>query len=258
MLFFGGRFAIFEPAMRNASDASICDVYIDESSQNNHEYFVIGGLIVPIEIAPELTNRILAIRLPELPQGEMKWAKVSKGKLAAYQRVVDLFFEPEFAGAIEYHSLVVEAAKQNHGAFNSGSREIGFNKEIFHLAYKFSRLYPSLFHIYLDERTTAHGTDELRLMLNRKANKTDPKRDWPYRRVQFRDSAKVPIIQLVDIMSGALAYRLNGFEKADGASPAKCRLADHILKKARVSNVFKDTSMRGKFTIWHRQLRVVP
>jgi hypothetical protein len=233
----------------------ICDVFIDESSQNGHRYLVIGGILVPSDYVPKLTADILATRLPELPSGEVKWGKVSRTKLAAYKRVIDLFFSPELAASVHFHSLVVDCTKQDHKRFNEGSREIGFNKEVFQLAHKFSRIYPARLNIYPDERKTDQRLDELRLMLNRSINRRIPARDWPIRRVQFRDSKRTPILQLADTMTGAIAFCLNGHDKQAGASPAKIELASYIFGYAKVRNVFKDTNVRGRFTIWHRQLR---
>jgi hypothetical protein len=237
------------------ADDPIAEVFIDESSQNNHTYFVMGGVIAPVDLVPTITAFLLKSRLPELPSGEMKWAKVSRSKLPAYKRYIDVFFECEHADAMDFHSLVVLTAKQDHARFNKGSRDIGFNKELFQLAMKFGRLYANRFHIYPDERTTTQKTDDLRLMLNRATNNREPSRDWPYRRVQFRDSAKTPILQLADIFSGALAYCLNGHDKTQGASPAKQELCSYIRDRAKIRDVLRDTSVKGKFTVWHRRLR---
>ena len=232
----------------------IYDVYIDESSQNNHRFLVLGGIIIPTDEAARVVNALLATRFPELPNGEMKWGKVSKTKLPAYVRVIDLFFSNEFRD-LHFHSLVVDTSKHDHRRFNSGSREIGFNKEVFQLAQKFGRLYPARFHIYPDERKTDQRPEDLRLMLNRYINKKLPERDWPFRRVQFRDSKKTPLLQLADTLSGAIAYRLNGHDRQPGASPAKSSLSQYVLERAGVRDAFHDTNIRGRFTIWHRQLR---
>lgn len=234
---------------------SVCDVFIDESSQNNHHYLVLGGIIVPSVDTDSLTQQIRAARLPELPNGELKWAKVSNLKLAAYKRVIDLFFSDGWKDQVHFHSVVVDMARHDNKRFNSGNREIGFNKELFQLAYKFGRIYPARLNIYPDFRKTLQKTDDLRLMLNRRINTQMPHRDWPFRRVQFRDSKLVPLLQLADTMTGAIAYRLNGHHKKVDASPAKIDLSEHILRRASVRNIFHDTNVRGRFTIWHRQLK---
>jgi hypothetical protein len=182
----------------------------------------------------------------------MKWGKISRTKLPAYKRVVDLFFS---ASRADFHSIVVDTARQKHALYNQGSREIGFNKEVYQLGLKFGRLYPMLFHVYPDYRNTDQSLEELRLILNRGIRKKGDTRDWPYRRVQFRDSRKTPLLQVADIFSGALAFLHNGHHVATNASPAKVELAAYILEKAGVSDPTRDTAIRRRFTIWHRVLR---
>lgn len=231
----------------------IAEVYIDESS-TQHRYLVLGAVIVPRVDAESLIAAMQAARLPHLPRNEMKWTKVSQTKLPAYVRVVDAFFAIT-NGTFDFHSAVIDTTKQKHRLFNQGSREIGFNKELYQLALKCARLYTALFHIYPDRRETNQKTDDLRLMLNRGIRLKGDKRDWPFRRVQFRDSKKTPLLQLADIFAGAIAYRLNGHMNAFDASPAKIELSAYVLRKAGITNVFHDTSVRGKFTVWHRKLQ---
>lgn len=234
--------------------APIADVYIDESSQNKHRYLVLGGVVVEREQVPRLNKMIWAARGPDLPSGEFKWTKVSRTKLHAYKRIVDVLFDhPDL---IHFHSLYVDTTKLNHKKFNEGSRELGFNKEIHQLAIKISRLYPRhLFHIYPDERETVHKTDELRLILNRGMLKAGDKRDWPFRRCQFRDSGRTQLLQLADVLIGAIAFRLNEHADAPQASPAKCELSSYILHRAKIRDVYVGTPRSGTFTVWPRVLR---
>ncbi|HEX6101823.1 MAG TPA: DUF3800 domain-containing protein, partial [Alphaproteobacteria bacterium] len=85
--------------------------------------------------------------------------------------------------------------------------------------------------------------------------KQGDQRDWPFRRLHFRDSHEVPALQLTDLLVGSVAFRINGHHQISGASPPKVQLSEHILKRAGVSNPLSDTAIRGKFTIWHRRLR---
>jgi hypothetical protein len=201
-----------------------------------------------------LNDAIAKARSPELPRGEAKWVKVSKAKLAAYKRLVDVLFD--HSGAAHFHCLVVDTTLLDHRRFDEGSREIGFNKEVYQLAMKCARLYPTaLFHVYPDQRETTQMPEDLRLILNRGCRKKGDKRDWPFRRCQFRDSKNTLLLQLTDIVAGSLAFKLNGHDKKQGASVAKCELATHILGRAKVADVFKDTAVSANFTIWHRRLR---
>ena len=232
------------------------DAYIDESSQTAHRYLVLGGVVVPTAKASDINLDIQQIRPPELDNnGEMKWTKVSKSKLPAYIRLVDLFFEPQFANGPHFHSLVVDTHRIDNRRYNEGDREIGFSKEIYQLARKFGRLYGGLFHIYLDHRDTNQPPDKVRTILNFGIRKGGDSRDWPYRRMQFRKSHDTPLIQVADIFSGAIAYQLNGHHLVAEASPAKRELSNYIFEKAGIRDITVDTAKRGKFTVWHRKLR---
>lgn len=234
----------------------LSDIYIDESSQTRHRYLILGGVIARKDAIDAINAAIMKLRLPELPHGEMKWNKVSNAKLMAYKRVVDGFFDQPALSGVHFHSIVVDTHHQDHASFNEGSREIGFNKEIYQLAAKFARLYRDrLFHLYPDERQTNQRPEDLRSILNFGRAKAGDAREWPFRRCHFRDSKETLLLQMVDIMIGGLAFHLNGHVNEPEASQPKTRLARYILKRAGITDPFKDTTVTGKFTVWHRQLR---
>jgi hypothetical protein len=134
-----------------AKSSELLEIYVDESSQNNHRFLVLGAIVVPFEDSAKLASLILKARLPELPAQEAKWTKASKAKLAAYKRIVDVIFDnPDLA---HFHSLFVDTHLVNHHKFNAGDKEIGFNKEIYQLGAKVCQLYSTdYFHLYPDYR----------------------------------------------------------------------------------------------------------
>lgn len=235
----------------------ISEIFIDESSQTKHRYLGLGGLIVDLSSRAPLEAALAKARLPELPKSEIKWTKVSASKLPAYKRVVDVFFDGVVDVApLHFHSLVIDTSRINDAAHNDASRDIGFNKEVYQLCMKFGRLYNGrIFHVYPDQRSTSQLTEDLRLMLNRGIAKKGDKRDWPYRRIHFRNSSTTPLLQLTDVLLGAFLFRRNGHRYAQDASPAKSELSDHVLYRARINNMELDTPMSGKFTVWNRKYR---
>lgn len=241
-----------------ASESELTTVFIDESSQTAHRYLALGALALNNIVVRKLEARLREARLPELPAGEMGWTKVSNAKLEAYKRFVDVFFDSGTAAhPLEFHSLVVDTHNLKDALYNGGSREVGFNKELYQLCMKVARrLYPDrMFHIYPDQRTTKSRPEELRDILNHGLNRSGDDRDWPFRRIHFRNSAESLPMQLADILLGSVTFRLNGHYDAAGASPAKRTLADHIADRSAVRDVARSTAIRGKFTVWHRQLR---
>lgn len=249
--------AIITRSEREPSNPDLLsDTYIDESSQTKHRFLVLGGIIIPTLQVGAALAEISACRLPELPFGEMKWNKISQGKSDAYRRVIDAFFYADALKPAHFHSLVVDTHQLDHHAYNEGSREIGFNKEIYQLASKFARNYGGrLFHCYPDHRDTNQRPEDLRDILNHGRRKAGDTRDWPFRRCHFRCSKQAPLLQITDLLIGAIAYHMNGHIHANDASPTKVAIAKHVMDRAGVKNPTIDTSIGGKFTIWHRRLR---
>jgi hypothetical protein len=98
---------------------------------------VLGGIGVEATDSARLNDLLRGARLPELPAGEAKWVKVSRSKLSAYKKIVDVVFGN--GDLVHFHSLVVNTRDLDHKTFNQGNRDIGFNKEIYQLAMKFER-----------------------------------------------------------------------------------------------------------------------
>ena len=208
------------------------------------------------EAVPELVAAIRAARLPALPHGEMKWTKVSAAKLDAYRAVVDVFFAMAERDVAHFHSVFIDTTRLDHGRFNQGDREIGFSKMVFQLLMKHARLYPDRLYAYLDSRTTRQSLEDLRFMLNRSCASKLRRQEFPFRRVVFRDSKESDILQLNDILLGAVAWVKNGHGQRPDASVPKGALAAHVMTRAGLQSLDADTPPRhNRFTVWNFRLR---
>jgi hypothetical protein len=235
------------------------EIYIDETSQNDHRFLVIGGIMLPLKYSALFERAIFTARSPRLQKRhtnghltELGWKYFRPGDLEDYKRIVDVFFA--FKGNMEsihddirFHCSVVDTQIKGR-KYTGGLRgEIGFNREIYYHALRIGRLHESrLFHIYPDFRTTIKPIRELGTILNRGIRKTGDTRDWPFRRIAFRDSKSVQALQVSDIFIGALAYRINRhYDKAD-ANPAKKILADYIMQKAHMLALINSGRLKSK------------
>jgi hypothetical protein len=251
-------------ASQPIAGSSLCDVYVDESSQTQHRYMLLGGLIVPEEVSRDVAAALGAARLPELPFGEIGWTKVSNSKLVAYQRFVDVALNGKLP--VIFHVLIIDTHRIKDTAFNAGSREIGFNKEIYQLILKCWRNHKARrFHIYLDRRNVTKAGNpsidaqlslsRLRDIVNFGIHKEKRAADWPIRRIHYRDSNRCDFMQVADVLLGAIGFHVNGHRQRPNASSAKSALSDHILAAAGIGDVMRDTARWGRVTIWHRQMR---
>ena len=155
----------------------------------------------------------------------------------------------------DINCVVVDTSKNPLRDSGDGDIEIGFNKQVYFLCVPLigKRFKTELFHIYPDRRTSNQPLSKAQQIMNYGARKYGDKRPWPYRRIRYHDPEQCQALQVVDIFIGALAYRLNGhYDKAD-ANPAKKKLCDHILGRAKITNPFVNTPYyRRRFIVVHR------
>jgi hypothetical protein len=179
----------------------------------------------------------------------------------SYKKVVDAFFTFErdyrvpLSKAVEIHSIVVDTSKKSLRDSGDGDVEIGFNKEVYFLCAAMigKRFKKSLFHLYPDRREITRPLSEAQKIMNLGARKHGDKREWPFRRLQFKEPEDFQALQVVDIFIGALAFRLNGHDPNSKQGAAKKRLSDYILRRAKIADPFKRTPYYlRRFGILHR------
>lgn len=232
------------------------EIYVDESSQTNHRFLIIGGIIIPHRLSEQFTKDILKARRPRLAAErsdsdelrELKWSEVRKGYFDAYKRVVDAFFDFETyhikdtsKEAVEFHCRAVLTHIRGR-RFNGDRGRVAYNKEVFaHLFNVVNYHKSSLFHIYFDRMHTSDIQSvsyaaSLRKRLRSLRIKVGDRRDNPVRKVQARHSHEVQALQISDLLIGAIAFRLNRqYDKPD-ANPDKRLLCDYIFERTGLSS----------------------
>jgi hypothetical protein len=229
-------------------------IYCDESSQTKHRFLVIGATICKASVAPRIAATIEHIIKPHGGTSELKWEKVKRRNLPMYKAVADGFGQMVTGSFLHYYALVVDTTKVDHKKYNEGDAELGFSKFLFTLLFKFARVYrPEYrFHVFLDERTTKHTPDLLRTILNARARRQQIRDFDPYRTVEFAKSENSRIIQLTDLVTGAIASATNMHHLAPTASKHKTEMMHYMVKCCGVRSLAIPTPVPGKgFDIWH-------
>ena len=209
-------------AVPSQPEARRIHVYADESRINNNRYMLFGGLWVPSTCELALRDKTKAFRGAERMINELKWCRVSRGKLGEYKRFVDLFFaEP----AVRFNCLVVDTQLVDHDTYSGGDDELGFYKFYFQLLSR--RLTEGCdYVIHVDHRNNREGArlPDLLRCVNRWWCKTRGALIEPVQAIRAADSKKEDLIQLCDVMLGAVGYTWNQHE----GSPAKLDLVRHL------------------------------
>ncbi|HZW15432.1 MAG TPA: DUF3800 domain-containing protein [Brevundimonas sp.] len=234
-------------------------VFCDESA-TSERYTVIGVLVCHESVTDKFTAWLDTIVAKGRPTTELKWQKVKKHNVDIYCDVAAAVLTACHKGYASYYAIVVDNSTMNHRLYNEGDKEIGFNKMLFQILYKLIRIYRSrpLFYAHLDYRTTKHTPERLKTMLNAKASRDLRIRHNPFRTCQFRQSHDVRLIQAVDVITGAIAYRTNQHDMAPDAAAAKVKVMRHITDKLGLRTLGRPTPsgfyVKRKFDIWHIDL----
>lgn len=203
-------------------------LFCDESSQSGHPYLAIGMLAVEIADAPDLLAELAESRARNRQRHEMKWKLVNDGNFDGYADWIDIFDRFVKKELVYFAALVAEAGQMDNRR-NNGDPDLGFSKLLYQLLLhragrRYGRTNP--LHGYLDSRSTKHQPHELKSMLNAGLKKSWKVTTGPFRVLEFKDSRTSDIIQLVDVITGAIANSKN----RRATRKAKAKLTDKVLK----------------------------
>ncbi len=190
---------------------------------------------------------------------ELKWTKVSRGKINEYKSLVDLFFMLCKSRRISFRSMVVDTSEIDYNRHHGGDKELGFYKFYYmFLLHKFGKFAVDTGRplvIFLDRRTSSYSLTKFRTILNNGINKKFGGHGQLIRDVQAIDSKQADALQIADVLMGAIGYHYNDLHIAPGASEAKIELAGYIARKAGFTSLKIETSYSMKhFQIWKCKL----
>lgn len=233
----------FPPGMAPAIPVGQFDVYCDESrvtSDRRDEFMVIGGLMCPADMKRGIVRKIDEMRGFYGVQGEFGWKTVCPAKLTFFLALIDMFFSDH---DMRFRGVVVSRTETD---FKDDEE-------------RFRLIYYQVFNNWLDRRA------RYCLFLDRRVDTQD--RVSTLRRClintrQFGESVRFveevesrenDMIQLADVLVGAIGYAWNGRADVEGASAAKrevCRaICTHL--GARTLNHYKTGPDEEKFNIFH-------
>lgn len=230
------------------------DIYCDESRQDliinqkiineNNKYIVLGGIWVNKEYREEIKKSIKSLQIKHNVYGEMKWKNVSDSKIDFYNEIIELFFKLD-SNKISFRSIVIDSTKLNIQKYHENSHELGFYKFYYQLLQHWIEK-ENQYNIFLDFRKdkSKNRVYEMKNIINNSL------KNEVVKNIQFINSKESILIQLEDIIMGAVGYKYNyGY---DGKSKAKNQLIETIEKY----NVIKETEREeSKFNIFKIKLR---
>ncbi|MEA3340910.1 MAG: DUF3800 domain-containing protein [Chloroflexota bacterium] len=209
----------------------VFNIYCDESCHLEHDrqgIMILGAIWCPLEKARETAQAIRDIKKKHglSRDFEIKWTKVSPGKIDFYIDLIDYFFEePD----LHFRALIAaDKTKLQHGAYGQTHDEWYF-KMYFTMLKAIFRPNAS-YRIYLDIKDTRSAPKVRKLQDVLRNNAYDFSREI-IQKVQTVRSHEVEQIQLADLLIGAVAY----VNRDLSGSTAKRRLVEIIRERSGYS-----------------------
>ncbi|WLA65665.1 DUF3800 domain-containing protein [Bradyrhizobium diazoefficiens] len=225
-------------------------IYCDESCHLEHDESNVmgfGAIWTPRTNVRSLSAQLRDMKRRHRAAGELKWTKVSKSKLDFYQEVVDWFFDSD---ALHFRALLVPNKQAlDHAKFNQGSHDDFYYKMYFSMLNKI--LSPTEQHeIYLDIKDTRSNRKVKKLREVLCNNQYDFTGDM-VARIQQARSHELELMQLTDLILGALVHRHRGIETNYGKQQVIQRIEGlygrSLLKSSPLS------SQKFNLFVWRAQ-----
>ena len=226
------------------------NLYCDESrhtSNPSQHFAVIGALQCPRDEKRRIVHRIHCLMAKHGIHGEFGWKKLSPNRHDFYFTLLELFAEEQ---ALSFRCLVVDKRQLDHDRFNEGDSELGFYKLYYQMLVHW--LQPGdIYHIYLDWQQNASSARfyDLRTILQTKltgrANVAC---------LEPVSSHNQPLIQLSDLLMGAVGYQWNGLDLVEGGSSERRLFAQTLCTRLNITTLVRQTPKNErKFNIFNWQ-----
>lgn len=235
-------------------------IYADESctQSNDGDYMVIGAITCDQETDKEIRNAIKSFNLSIEKTSEYHFSKIRKPRTVQhYKSYCDIFFDfynqkreykcglstPRIYRRICFDALVIEHSKIDHQRFSYGDSQLGFFK-FYHtlLCHITKKHYCSTksFLVTIDDITLKRPTTltdlHTRLLFSlvqfSEINLFNGNCITPIQPIQPQDSKVDTLLQMADVMVGAVAFAWNrSAELSSSPINAKREVVQHIESK---------------------------
>ena len=219
------------------------NVYADESCHLEHdnvEFMVLGCVYCLKKDVNYISNKIKKIKIKYglNPNTEIKWTKVSDNKIDMYKELIDLLYSEN----LSFRGWIAHDKKS-------------LDHELFHQTYDdwYYKMYYCLLNYIVSESIIDYNIyldikDSRSAMKNRKLAEILSKYNiYNVKKVQAIRSNEVQLIQLADLVIGAIGYDIRELK----SSKSKLELVNYIEKKFNISFMLNSSSSNKKFNIFH-------
>jgi Protein of unknown function (DUF3800) len=240
--------------MAGAKPPRRIDVFGDET-RDRGEFDVLGTLFVRHQHAELFRERIAEYRsAPEIRYPwEMKWEKIGGSRPSPlYMKVIDDVMAMIRSNRARYRCLVIERRLVRHLERGKENRAESVSKSWKLLLGVRPRPHCK-YHVRLDKKAvkTEGLLSKLGWTLNRAAINNHGFTYDAFPDVRMQDSKEEDLLQVTDLITGAIGYHWGGWHLKDDCGEAKCLVAGRIAQLLGRKDLTVEGWVWGdKFNIW--------
>ena len=223
------------------------DVYCDEcypdvlSSENPPvQYMVIGSLWVPSTLRNTCKSQIHQLRERYKIGPEFKWSKVSPSREAFYRDLVQWFMS--MGDDLRFRCILVDHTQVELDKYHAGDHELGFYKFYYQLLHHW--IVECNEYAFLCDFKSNRRRDRLHVL---KKCLSNANLFSSVANVQSVRSEESVLIQLVDVLTGVVAAKMNGKVRTGSAKwhvleeleRGLCHSIEPTVRSEQKFNVFK-------------------
>ena len=226
------------------------NIYCDESCHLEHDGIndmSIGAIWVSKANVLEINSRIREIKMKNKfnVKSEAKWTKVCKKHLQLYLDLVDLFFD---ISELKFRCLLIpDKSALDHERFNQTHDDWYYKMYFEMLSYIFDN--SNEYNTYIDIKDT-NSYQKSQKLYEVCCNSIYDFSGESIRKIQPIRSHEVEIMQLVDILIGAVTYANRNFSENHIKSSAKLQVIERIKQRSG-RNISRTSMLRDyKFNLF--------
>ena len=229
------------------------NIYCDESCHLEYSYknydmqksMVIGGIQCDEEYKEEVTEQIKMLKEKHNMNryNEIKWTKVAPSKFEFYKELVQYFFANEnlkFRCVVFPDKSKFDYSKYDHEDIYNIMYYLLLNKMIDD---------ENLYNIYVDKKDT-RGSSKFRNLQKYLCRHHHDFNQERIRKIQIVDSSDIQLMQLADVLIGAVSYANRDLSKVIEVSKYKTQLVNLIEDLSNVELIKGTNLYENKFNVF--------
>ena len=230
------------------------NIYCDESCHLEHDrqkVMILSAIRCPKNERKQIYNDIRKIKQEHGVNSltEVKWTKISKSKINLYKDLIEYFY---VNNNLSFRAVIINKNQIDIKRYNKNFDE--FYYKVYYQLLTGIIVASMKNYIYLDIKDTRSSTKVKKLQKILSNDIFDFNMEH-IKNVQSINSKESELLQIADVMMGAIGYLNRNEHLKETASEAKKELLNFIIEKSRYS--LKKSTLLGedKFNLFFMQLR---